>query len=64
MLASAGRDAFVTLWNPTDLTVLNEIECAEWVISVQFNPDGTRLIFAGGTVTGSAERYVETWAVP
>jgi WD40 repeat protein len=64
MLVSAGRNAFVTLWNADDLTVLNEIECPEWVIAARFNPDGTRLIFAGGTALASPERYIETWAVP
>jgi WD40 repeat protein len=64
VLVSAGNNAFVTLWNADDLTVLNEIECPEWVITVRFSPDGTRLLFAGGTAIASPERFIETWAVP
>jgi WD40 repeat protein len=64
LLVTSGRNAFVTLWNADDLTLLNEIESPEWVICAGFNPDGTRLIFAGGTAVASPERYVEIWAVP
>jgi hypothetical protein len=64
ILATAGLNASVTLRNATDLAVLTELECPEWVICVRFNPQGTRLVFTGGSTVASPERYVETWAVP
>jgi hypothetical protein len=64
LLVTSGNKASVALWNAGDLTMLNELESPEWVITVAFSPDGTRLIFAGGTTITTTERYVETWAVP
>jgi WD40 repeat protein len=64
LLATCGNNASITLWNASDLSVINELECPEWVIQVAFSPDGTRLVFAGGSTTATPERYVETWAVP
>jgi WD40 repeat protein len=64
LLVTCGHNASVTVWNADDLSVLNELECPEWVIQVAFSPDGTRLVFAGGSTIATPERYVETWAVP
>jgi hypothetical protein len=64
LLVTCGNQASVTLWNAADLSVIRELECPEWVIQVAFSPDGTRLVFAGGSTIAASERYVETWAVP
>jgi hypothetical protein len=64
IVASAGLNAPVTLWEARTLTVLNEIESPEQVSCVRFNPDGTRLIFAGGSVSPDGEHCVEIFGVP
>jgi hypothetical protein len=64
IIASSGRDASVTLWNAGNLAVINEIECPEWVICVRLNPQGTRLLFAGGSRMPGGERYVQIMGVP
>jgi WD40 repeat protein len=64
IIATSGRQAPVTLWRAADLNVLKEIECPDWVICVRFSPDGTRLIYAGGSSTPNGDRFVEVLAVP
>jgi WD40 repeat protein len=64
IIATSGRRAPVTLWRASDLKVLKEIECPDWVICVRFNPDGTRLVYAGGSSTPNGDRVVEVLAVP
>src|SRR6185369_10466575 len=44
LLATAGYNTPVTLWSAEDLSILNELECPEWVFSLKFSPDGTRLL--------------------
>ncbi len=64
VLATAGLKARITLWSPHSLTVLKELQAPEWVISVRFSPDGTRLLSAGGPVLRSPKRMVQLWGVP
>jgi hypothetical protein len=63
IIATCGRNASVCLWNAANLTLLREIEAPEWVICVRFNPEGTRLIFAGGNAMPGGDRHVEIWGV-
>jgi hypothetical protein len=64
IIATSGRNASVCLWNAADLALLHEIEAPEWVIFVRFNPEGTRLIFAGGAALPGGERSIRIFAVP
>jgi hypothetical protein len=64
IIASSGLDASVALWSATNLRLLREIESPEWIICVRFNPQGTRLVFAGGTQAPGGERYVQIMGVP
>jgi WD40 repeat protein len=64
IIASSGLEASVALWNAADLKLVNEIESPEWVICVRFNPQGTRLIYTGGSQVAGGERYVEVLGVP
>jgi hypothetical protein len=64
MIATSGRRAPVTLWRASDLKVVREIDCSDWVICVRFNPQGTRLVYSGGTSTPGGESVVEVLAVP
>jgi WD40 repeat protein len=49
LLASAGLEGKITLWDPTDLTVIRELDAPVWVIRVRFSPDGLNLHYAGGS---------------
>jgi len=64
LLVTSGNFSRVTLWNPNDLSILNELESPDWVISAKFSPDGTKLFFSGGSSRPAAERRVEIWGVP
>jgi len=64
ILATSGVNTSVALWKAASLTLLHEIEGPEWIICVRFNPQGTRLIFAGGSRTPRGDRYVEILGVP
>lgn len=48
LLATAGSKGKITVWNAQNLKILKELESPEWVISVRFTPDGTRLLASGG----------------
>jgi WD40 repeat protein len=48
ILASAGLEGKITLWDPKDLTILRELDAPRWVIRVRFSPDGLNLHYAGG----------------
>jgi hypothetical protein len=64
IIATSGVRAPVTLWRAADLKILKEIECPICVTCVRFNPEGTRLVYAGGSETPGGERFVEVLAVP
>ncbi len=63
LLASAGLNTAITVWNGEDLTLLQELESPEWVIGLRFSPDGTRLITAGGGRQTGSPREVRVWGV-
>jgi WD40 repeat protein len=64
ILVSAGLNTPVTLWNAASLALLLEIDAPERVSCARFNPDGTRLIVAGGSALPGGERFLEVWGVP
>jgi len=63
LLASAGLNGDICVWDE-HLELLHSISGPEWVISVKFSPDGTRLITAGGSQTAGGQRSVTVWGVP
>jgi WD40 repeat protein len=63
VLATAGRNAKITLWDPRTLTPLKELDSPEWVIQVCFSPDGTRLFSSGGSFMKSPDRKVTIWGI-
>jgi len=63
LLASSGLKTDICLWSP-DLTLLRRLPAPEWVISVKFSPNGSRLITAGGAFVRSEPRSVTVWGVP
>jgi WD40 repeat protein len=63
MLASAGLNGDICLWD-TDLNLLHKLPAPEWVISVKFSPDGTRLMTAGGSQADRGDSRVTIWGVP
>lgn len=63
VLVTAGRGGKITLWQPPQMTMLQELDSPSWVISARFTADGTRLLTSGGSNYGQAERKVVVWAV-
>jgi WD40 repeat protein len=63
ILATAGLNSKITLWNGKDLSLLKDLPSPEWVISLRFTRDGTRLLSAGGTAMRSADRHVQVWGI-
>lgn len=63
LLVTAGNHSTVTIWNPADMSIINELEAPDWVISAQFSKDGSKLFFSGGEPLRK-DHFVETWAVP
>src|SRR5262249_26476115 len=64
LIATAGREGSVGVWDAADLSPRVEIQSPEWVICVRFNPQGTRLMFAGGASGTGGDRYLEILGVP
>jgi WD40 repeat protein len=64
ILATAGLQGKIILWDPRTLTPLKEIDGPEWVIQVRFSPDGSRLLTSGGTQMASPSRKVTIWGIP
>jgi WD40 repeat protein len=58
ILASAGSQAKITLWDPRDLTVIREIDAPEWVVRIRFSPDGLNLHYAGGDRNMGGSRHL------
>jgi WD40 repeat protein len=64
ILASGGLQGSVTLWNAATLTSLIALDAPDLVHCVRFNPEGTRLYFAGGPEKPGGVRDLEVCAVP
>jgi WD40 repeat protein len=64
ILVSGGFAGSVTLWNSATLRSLIELDAPDLVHCVRFNPEGTRLYFAGGPAQPGGIRDLEVWAVP
>jgi WD40 repeat protein len=64
LLATAGRAGRIVLWDAQKMMPLEALDSPNWVNSVRFTTDGTRLLASGGSNLGSAERKVTIWAVP
>ena len=63
LLASSGLKGNICLWDE-QLQLRHSIPAPEWVISVKFSPDGTRLITASGDAAGIVDRTITVWGVP
>jgi WD40 repeat protein len=63
LLASSGLATDICLWSP-ELTLLRRLPAEQWVISVKFSPNGSRLISAGGGATSNRPQSVTIWGVP
>jgi WD40 repeat protein len=63
LLASSGLKGKICLWDE-QLQLRRSIPAPEWVISVQFSPDGSRLITASGDAEGKVDRTVTVWGIP
>jgi WD domain, G-beta repeat len=56
LLASAGYDRIIKLWNPTDAKLVRELkDHSDTIYAVAFHPDGKLL------ASGSADRAVKVW---
>jgi WD40 repeat protein len=63
LLATAGREGKITLWDPRDLTVIRELDAPAWVIQVRFSPDGRNLHYAGGTTSLNSDGHLGVFGV-
>jgi WD40 repeat protein len=63
LLASSGLRAEICLWDE-NLTILHRLPAPEWVISVKFSPDGSRLIAGGGSQAQGQDRSIRVYGVP
>jgi hypothetical protein len=61
MLAAGGLHGDVPVFDGQDLQELARIPWQEWVVSVRFSPDGSRLLIAGGQRQPGGQRLVEVW---
>ncbi len=61
MLAAAGLRGDILVLDGENLAVLKRLSGPEWVISVRFSPDGSRLLSAGGQRAPGSKRWVEVW---
>jgi WD40 repeat protein len=61
LLAAAGLHGDLLVLDGKDLQELARVPWQEWVISVQFSPDGSRLLTAGGQQKFGDQRWVAVW---
>ena len=58
LLATAGRNAKITLWDARDLSMIRELSAPEWVVRIKFSPDGMNLHYAGGVAASGGKRHL------
>lgn len=58
LLVTSGLGAKITLWDPSDLSVVRELDAPEWVVRVQFSPDGLNIHYAGGDQAPTGKRHL------
>src|SRR5262249_17291543 len=58
LLATAGRNGKITLWNPRDLSIVRELAGPEWIVRIKFTPDGLSLHYAGGATASGGKRHL------
>jgi WD40 repeat protein len=63
LLASAGLKGPLLFWDPRDLTLVRALPAPEWVVGVNFSPDGMSLSTAGGAGVIGGPRLIQVWAV-
>lgn len=63
LLASGGLRGSICIWDE-QLQLLQSFPAPEWVISVKFGPDGTRLMTAGGAAAERDQRSITVWGIP
>lgn len=63
VLVTGGRQSKIILWDASKLIPLAKLDCPDWVVSVRFTKDGTRLLSSGGKDFGRTDRKVVVWAV-
>lgn len=65
LLATAGRDGKVILWEPKTMKKLRELDVGFWVIQVRFNFDGTRIYTSSASDhTANSDRKIGVWSIP
>lgn len=64
LLVSGGLLGSVTVWDAVTLKSLVDLDAPDMVRCVRFNPEGTRLYFAGGPAQPGRVCSLEVWAVP
>jgi WD40 repeat protein len=63
LLATAGRKAKITIWDPRDLSVIRELAAPEWVVRIKFSPDGLNLCYAGGVGSVGGKRQLGVFGI-
>ncbi len=64
LLATAGHEGKIVLWNPGELVKVKELKAPSWVIQVRFDRAGTRLFCSGGDRFGIEAPKVLVWGIP
>ena len=63
MLATAGREGKITLWNSDLLTVIRTLPAPEWVVCVRFSLNGRGLYYVGGKLSNGRKRWLEVFGI-
>lgn len=63
LLITAGLRGQVTIWSPKKLEPLKRLDASEAIYTVQFTPDGSRLLGGGGSHSSGGQRKVWMWGL-
>jgi WD40 repeat protein len=63
LLATAGRQGKITIWDARDLSMIRELDAPPWVIRVKFSPDGLNLCYAGGVGIVGGKRQLVVYGI-